>query len=200
MNKWLVTLVIHTQQLSLIEWIICWYQKFALQSSTISLFFKNYSIVDVTTYISDLFIRFNKTKFFPRSQRILIETDSKICIYFLYMYIHKDCPIQNFVWNVQGVEGILFCKKTLKCLHLSLYSCQFLTKWSFTLWYSTKLCYTTDWNFQGQKLRPIKIPHDFFSITPGNSTFFNQWPLEFPPSIFFQYSWEFMSLTLPVCS
>ena len=111
MNKWLVTLVIHTQQLSLIEWIICWYQKFALQSSTISLFFKNYSIVDVTTYISDLFIRFNKTKFFPRSQRILIETYSKICIYFLYMYIHKDCPIQNFVWNVQGVEGILFCKK-----------------------------------------------------------------------------------------
>ena len=138
MNKWLVIPVIHTQQLSLTEWIICWYQKFALQSSTISLFFKNYSIVDVTTYISDLFIRFNKTKFFPRSQRILIETYSKICIYFIYIYIY----IYVYIY-------ILFCKKNIKCLHLSLYSCQFLTKWSFTLWNSIKLCYTTDLNFQG---------------------------------------------------
>ena len=188
MNKWLVTLVIHTQQLSLIEWIICWYQKFALHSSTISLFFKNYSIVDVTTYISDLFIRFNKTKFFPRSQRILIETYSKICIYFLYIYIYiKIVQFKILFGMYWGLRAYFFVKKTLKCLHLSLYSCQFLTKWSFTLWNSTKLCYITEWNFQGQKLRPIKIPHDFFSITPGNSTFFNQWPLEFPPSIFFQY-------------
>ena len=181
MNKWLVTLVIHTQQLSLIEWIICWYQKFALQSSTISLFFKNYSIVDVTTYISDLFIRFNKTKFFPRSQRILIETYSKICIYFLYMYIHKDCPIQNFVWNVQGVEGILFCKKTLKCLHLSLYSCQFLTKWSFTLWYSTETVLHYRLEFPRPKTETHKNSTWFFlnhswkfyffqSMTPGIST------------------------------
>ena len=113
MNKWLVIPVIHTQQLSLIEWIICWYQKFALQSSTISLFFKNYSIIDVTTYISDLFIRFNKTKFFPRSQRILIETYSKICIYFIYIYIYIYIYMYIYIY--------FFVKKTL-----NVYICHFI--------------------------------------------------------------------------
>ena len=36
---------------------------------------------------------------------------------------------------------------------------------------STKLCYT-HWNFQGQKPRPMEIPHDFFWITPVISTSF----------------------------
>ena len=45
----------------IIEWIICWYQKFTLQSSTMYLLFKNYSLAEVTY----LLIKFNKTKFFP---------------------------------------------------------------------------------------------------------------------------------------
>ena len=31
-------------------------------------------------------------------------------------------------------------------------------------------CVTPHWNFQGQKPRPIKIPHDFFLINPASST------------------------------
>ena len=29
------------------------------------------------------------------------------------------------------------------------------------------------WKFQGQKQKPMEIPHDFVLISPGNSTFFN---------------------------
>ena len=35
----------------------------------------------------------------------------------------------------------------------------------------TNLCYIR-WKFQGQNPRPLEIPHDFFLITPGNSTSF----------------------------
>ena len=37
----------HSSHLCYIEWIIRWYQKFTLQSSTMSLLFKNYSLVKV---------------------------------------------------------------------------------------------------------------------------------------------------------
>ena len=43
------------------EQIICWCQNFTLQSSSMSLLFKNYWLVEVTY----LLIRFNKTSFFP---------------------------------------------------------------------------------------------------------------------------------------
>ena len=35
-------------------------------------------------------------------------------------------------------------------------------------WKFCKIRGYTPWKFQGQKPRPIKIPHDFFLITPGN--------------------------------
>ena len=38
----------HSSCLYCIEWIICWYQKLTLQSSTMSLLFKNYSPAEVT--------------------------------------------------------------------------------------------------------------------------------------------------------
>ena len=148
MNKWLVTLVIHTQQLSLIEWIICWYQKFALQSSTISLFFKNYSIVDVTTYISDLFIRFNKTKFFPRSQKILIETYTKICIYFLYIYIYiKIVQFKILFGMYWGLRAYFFVKKPW-----NVYICHFILA-----------------NFWQNEASPFGIPQNCVTLPTGIS-------------------------------
>ena len=55
----------HSSYLCYTESIISWYQKFSLQSSTMPLLFKNYSLVKVTY----LLIRFNKTKFFPRNTK-----------------------------------------------------------------------------------------------------------------------------------
>ena len=49
---------VYIRYLDYTEWIICWYQKFALQSSTMSLLLKNYWHVE-TTY---LLIKFSNTK------------------------------------------------------------------------------------------------------------------------------------------
>ena len=54
---------------------------------------------------------------------------------------------------------------------------------------STKLCYT-HWNYQGQKSRRMEIPHDFFLITPGNSTSFCIYLRNFH-ILFIQYPWKF---------
>ena len=51
---------VYISYLDYTEWIICWYQKFALQSSTMSLLLKNYWHVE-TTY---LMIKFSNTKLF----------------------------------------------------------------------------------------------------------------------------------------
>ena len=73
--------------------------------------------------------------------------------------------------QAEGIEDILFWKRPLKFLDLSLYPWKFQTKWRFTPGNSTKSCYT-HWNFQGQKPRPMEIPHYFFLIMPGNSNSF----------------------------
>ena len=54
---------------------------------------------------------------------------------------------------------------------------------------SAKLRYTTG-KFQGQKPRPLEIPHDFFLVTPGNSTSFliNLWKFHM---LFLWYPWKF---------
>ena len=83
---------------------------------------------------------------------------------------------------------------TLEFLDLSLYPWKFQAKWSFFPGNSTKLCYT-HWNFQGQKPRPMEIPHDFFLITNGSSTSFFIDPWNFH-ILFFQYPWK---LYLPLC-
>ena len=59
------------------------------------------------------------------------------------------------------------------------------TKWSFTTRNSTELCYT-HLDYQDQKSRPMEFLHDFFWITPGNST------------SFFVYSWNFRILSLEI--
>ena len=71
----------------------------------------------------------------------------------------------------RGVEDILFWKRRLEFLDLLLYPWKFMTKGSFTPGNTTRLCYNHR-NFQGQKPRPMEIPHDFFLITPRNSTSF----------------------------
>ena len=55
----------HSSCLYYIEWIVCWYQRFVLRNSTMSLLFKNYSLVEVI----NLLIRFDITKFFPWNRK-----------------------------------------------------------------------------------------------------------------------------------
>ena len=88
-------------------------------------------------------------------------------------------------WAIPGkiqtecIEDILFWKRPLEFLDLSLYPWKFQTKWRFTPGNSTKSCYT-HWNFQGQKPRPMEIPHYFFLDHAWKFHFFFYWPLEFP--------------------
>ena len=84
-----------------------------------------------------------------------------------------------------GAEGTCFWKRPLEILDFSLYPCKLQTKWSFNSRNSTELCYT-HWDFQDQKPRPMEFLHDFFWITPGNST------------SFFVYSWNFRILSLEI--
>ena len=69
-----------------------------------------------------------------------------------------------------GSEDILFSKKKSGCFGFVIFPWKFQRKGSFTRGNSAKLC-DTPWKFQGQKPRPMKIPH-LFLITPGNSTSF----------------------------
>ena len=52
------------------------------------------------------------------------------------------------------------------------------------------------WKFQGQKQRPLEIPHNFFLITLGNSTLFliNLWKYHM---LFLSYPWKFHMLNTP---
>ena len=60
---------------------------------------------------------------------------------------------------------------------------------------SAKLC-DTPWIFQHQKPRPIKIPHDLFLNTPGNSIslLIGAWG-NLHIMLFIQYPWKFMPST-----
>ena len=88
----------------------------------------------------------------------------------------------------EGVEDILFWKRTLEFVDLSLYPWIFQTKWSFTPGNSTNLCHT-------QKSGPMEIPHDFFLITRGNFTTF-YWISTF---YIFNTPGNSIFSTLPVC-
>ena len=59
---------------------------------------------------------------------------------------------------------------SLEFLGFSLYPWKFQRKQAFTSGNSAKLS-DTPWKFQGQKPIPMKFPHDFFLISPGNSIF-----------------------------
>ena len=102
-------------------------------------------------------------------------------------------------WGVMGVsdgsEDILFSKKNSGCFGFVIFPWKFQRKGSFTRGNSAKLC-DTPWKFQGQKPRPMKIPH-LFLITPGNSTSFLTDPGIFTSSLFNTHK-NSMSLTPPV--
>ena len=86
--------------------------------------------------------------------------------------------------NPNRIWGHTILKNFSEYLGLSLCPWILWKKQSFTSRDFAKLCYTP-WNFQGQKAKPIEIPHNFFMITqeipllfeltPGISTcyFFN---------------------------
>ena len=59
----------------------------------------------------------------------------------------------------RGVEDILFWKPP-RIFYFLLYPWKFQTKQSSTPGYSTKLC-EIPWKLQGQKERPLEIPHYF---------------------------------------
>ena len=97
---------------------------------------------------------------------------SPVCEYLNYhYYIASDC------WaipekSIRGIEDILFKKKIpwiFEVCHFTLGNYG-QNKAFFTCGNSVKLYYT-HWKFQGQKARLMKIQHDFFLITPKNSTF-----------------------------
>ena len=73
-------------------------------------------------------------------------------------------------------QGYNFLKKPLEFFIFLLYPWKFQTKQSSAHGYSTKLC-QIPWKFQGQKQKPLEIPHYFFLVTLGNSTLFliNPW-------------------------
>ena len=82
-----------------------------------------------------------------------------------------------------GVEDILFWKRFLEFLDLSLYPWKFQTKWNFIPENSNKSCHT-HWNFQSQKPRPMEFPHYFFLDHAWEFHFFFYRLLDFPDSIF----------------
>ena len=75
----------------------------------------------------------------------------------------KNSNMRGLVYN--------FLKTPLKFFIFLLYLCKFQTKQSSTPRYSTKLCQIPQ-KFQGQKQRPMEIPHYFFLLTLGNFTWF----------------------------
>ena len=87
------------------------------------------------------------------------------------------------------VLKIIFLTKNPRIFNLSLYFQKFHRKQAFTPENSTKL-YNTSQKFQGQKMRPMEILHEFFSNTPGNSTSFLIDPWHFH-MVFLQYPWKF---------
>ena len=98
----------------------------------------------------------------------------------------------------KGVLGYTFLIKPLEflCLSLYLYPLKFQRKQSFTPRNSTELCYTS-WKFQGQKPRPMEMPHNFFFITHRNSTCFSLTP-GISTCFFFNNPVNSMSSTPPV--
>ena len=75
----------------------------------------------------------------------------------------------------KGVWGYAFLIKPLEFLCLSLYPLKFQRKWSFTPQNSAELCYTS-WKFQGQRPRPMEMPHNVFFITLRNCACFSLTP------------------------
>ena len=79
----------------------------------------------------------------------------------------------------RGCWGHTFLKKTPEIF-------RFVT---LLLEIQDKMKLHTHWNFQGQKPRPMEIPHYFFLDHAWKFHFFFYWPLEVP-ILFFQSPWK----------
>ena len=87
-----------------------------------------------------------------------------------------------------GGWGHTFLKNAPRILDLSGGPYKFWRKQAFVPGNSAKL-FDTPWKFQGQKPRPMGIPHIFLN-TPGISTYFLIDPWNFH-MLFLQYPWKF---------
>ena len=97
---------------------------------------------------------------------------SPVCEYLNYYYnIANDCWAIPEKSKQGGLRTYFFLKKPwiFEVCHLTLGNYG-QNKAFFTLGNSVKLCYTP-WKVQGQKPRLMKMQHDFFLITPKNTTF-----------------------------
>ena len=105
-------------------------------------------------------------------------------IVFEEKYCGNELPLSSFALgysrnNQTGTKGggeqfedtVTFWNKSLEFQVFLLCTWKFRTKQSFTLGNSAKLCYVVG-KLREQKSRTLEIPHDFFLITPGNSTSF----------------------------
>ena len=81
--------------------------------------------------------------------------------------------------------------------HFFTLSLKFQTKQSSSPGNSTKLCQIS-WKFQGQKPRPLEIPHYFFLVTFANSTSFLINPWRNFTCYFFDTTGNSISSILPV--
>ena len=101
------------------------------------------------------------------------------------LYVSTCITICIMYWTPPPLEFFIFL----------LYPWKFQTIQSSTPGYSTKLSYIS-WKFQGQKQRPLEIPHLFFLVTLGNSTSFliKAWKSHI---LFPWYPWKFDVLNLP---
>ena len=115
-------------------------------------------------YIHNIQIKHLHDTYLFKKQQIKLKLNLKITskISSQISLIHLFCSLFWAILEKHAIRG-------LDLLGFSHYLWKFWIKQRFTLGNSTKLCYNS-WKFQGQKPRPLVIPHDIF--TPGNSTSF----------------------------
>ena len=87
----------------------------------------------------------------------------------------------GYVKCLGGVEGgdggglrIYFCENSPEIFHFFTLLLEIPGKTKINSWIFHKivLAIQIPWKFQGQKQRPVEIPHYFFFVTLGNSTSF----------------------------
>ena len=119
----------------------------------------------------------------PRAMVLKLLSLKKNIVEMSYRYRHLHWAIPEI--TKQGRKGgeqfedtVTFWNKSLEFQVFLLCTWKFRTKQSFTLGNSAKLCYIVG-KLREQKSRTLEIPHDFFLITPGNSTSFLISPYNF---------------------
>ena len=131
---------------------------------------------------------------------------------FVYLLPRDVSKPQNRLFQKKFKQGglkIYFCENSRGIAHFFTLTVEFLDKTKFTLeipdkakfnpwiFHKTVLASWIPWKFQGQKQRPMEIPHYFFLVTLGNSTSFLINPQKFHV-VFLCYPWKFHILSPPV--